>query len=118
MAVRMRRVYEDASADDGTRVLVDRLWPRGVPKEAAHVDEWLKDVAPSNELRTWFGHDPARFEEFRQRYLAELDDTARRDALERLRELVRRGPVTLITSTKDVAHSNAAVLADILGGTV
>ncbi|WP_405140718.1 DUF488 family protein [Sphaerisporangium sp. NBC_01403] len=110
----VRRVYDAPSPGDGTRVLVDRLWPRGLAKEDAHVDEWLKDVAPSNELRTWYGHDPARFQEFRSRYLAELEAPARRSALDRLRGLLEAGPVTLLTATKDVEHSNAAILAELL----
>ncbi|MEV7964379.1 DUF488 family protein [Sphaerisporangium sp. NPDC088356] len=112
--VRLRRVYDDPSPDDGKRVLVDRLWPRGLAKEEAHVDEWLKDVAPSNELRTWYGHDPARFEEFRRRYLAELESPARSAALDELRGMLRDGPVTLLTATRDLEHSHAAVLAEIL----
>ncbi|GII84285.1 hypothetical protein Ssi03_22750 [Sphaerisporangium siamense] len=113
--VRVRRVYDDPAAEDGDRVLVDRLWPRGLSKEEAHVDEWLKDVAPSAELRAWYGHDPARYQEFRQRYLAELRDSRHRDALERLRTILHdKAPVTLLTATKDVKISNAAVLADLL----
>ncbi|MEU8266343.1 DUF488 family protein [Sphaerisporangium sp. NPDC049002] len=112
--VRVCRVYDDPSQGDGKRVLVDRLWPRGLAKEDAHVDEWLKDVAPSNELRTWYGHDPARFEDFRGRYLAELDGPTRRAALDELRGLLRDGPVILLTATRDVEHSHAAILADLL----
>ena len=114
--VRVRRVYEEPAPDDGVRVLVDRLWPRGVSRQAAHVDEWLREVAPSSGLRTWYGHDPAKFPEFRRRYLAELADPPRAAALERLRELAGAGPVTLLTATRDVAHSQAAVLAEQLSG--
>lgn len=113
--VRVRRIYEDASPRDGTRVLVDRVWPRGMSKQSARVDEWLKDVAPSTELRKWYGHDPERFAEFRRRYVEELGDPERSAAVERLRDLTRRGPVTLLTATRDVEHSQAAVLAQRLG---
>jgi uncharacterized protein YeaO (DUF488 family) len=109
-----RRIYEDASPQDGKRVLVDRLWPRGVSKEEAHLDEWLRDVAPSTDLRRWYHHDPELFDEFRRRYLAELDDAEHRSAVERLHDLAARGKVTLLTATKDVDHSEAAVLADWL----
>ncbi|GII81779.1 hypothetical protein Sru01_67610 [Sphaerisporangium rufum] len=114
--VRLRRVYDPPSEQDGTRVLVDRLWPRGLTKEAARVDEWLKDIAPSDALRTWYGHDLARFEEFDRRYRAELATPGRRAALDRLRALLRAGPVTLLTATRSCDHSNAAVLARVLGG--
>jgi uncharacterized protein YeaO (DUF488 family) len=109
--VQVRRVYDGPDASGGRRVLVDRLWPRGLSKQAAAVDEWLKAVAPSAELRRWYGHEPARFEEFRSRYEAELGDRERGEALAHLRELTRQGPVTLVTATRDVAHSHAAVLA-------
>ena len=112
--VRVRRVYEQAEPQDGTRVLVDRLWPRGLRKDAARFDEWAKDVAPSSELRTWYGHDPAKFEEFRRRYLAELGEPEQSAALERLHALAEAEPVTLLTATKDVEHSQAAVLAERL----
>ncbi|MBE3010798.1 DUF488 family protein [Microbispora sp. NEAU-D428] len=114
MSVTVRRVYEDPAPGDGTRVLVDRVWPRGLTKEAAHLDEWVKDVAPSNALRSWYGHVPERFGEFRSRYLAELDDPERRAALDRLRRLAESGPLTLLTATKDIEHSQAAVLAEVL----
>jgi uncharacterized protein YeaO (DUF488 family) len=113
-----RRIYEGVSPQDGTRVLVDRLWPRGVSKEEAHVDEWLRDVAPSTELRRWYGHDPERFAEFRRRYLAELDDPGHRPAAARVRDLAARGKVTLLTATKDVDRSGAAVLAEWLNHAV
>ncbi|XVQ85455.1 DUF488 domain-containing protein [Microbispora siamensis] len=116
MSVTVRRVYEDPAPGDGTRVLVDRVWPRGLTKEAAHLDEWVKDVAPSNALRSWYGHVPERFAEFRSRYLAELDDPERQAALDRLRRLMESGPLTLLTATKDVEHSQAAVLAEVLSG--
>jgi uncharacterized protein YeaO (DUF488 family) len=113
-AVTVVRVYEDAAATGGTRVLVDRVWPRGVSKEAAHLDLWLKDVAPTTELRRWYGHDPARFEEFRRRYEAELAEPPAAEALRRLRDLAAERPVVLVTATKDIPHSQAAVLAALL----
>ena len=114
--IRLHRVYDDASPGDGTRVLVDRLWPRGLRKDEAHLDAWLRDVAPSTELRRWYGHDPERFDEFRQRYLAELRDPDHRQALGELDDLARRGRLTLLTATRDLNHSQAAVLADQLSG--
>jgi uncharacterized protein YeaO (DUF488 family) len=115
--VRVRRIYEPASADDGTRVLVDRVWPRGVSKAEAHLDEWDKDVAPSTELRKWYGHDPAKFDEFRKRYLAELAQPDQRRAVTKLAALAADGSLTLLTATKDAAISQAAVLAELLRDT-
>lgn len=115
--IRVRRVYDEPSTADGMRVLVDRIWPRGLAKAAARVDEWAKDVAPSTELRKWYGHEPGRFGEFRRRYAAELDRPASRAALQRLRSRMANGPLTLLTATKDVGHSQAVVLADLLRGT-
>jgi len=112
--VRVRRIYESPEADDGKRVLVDRLWPRGVSKERAHLDEWAKDVAPSTELRKWYGHDPERFPEFEERYRAELRDPEHMDAFEQLRGLAETGPVTLLTAAKRSDISEAQVLADVL----
>jgi uncharacterized protein YeaO (DUF488 family) len=113
--IRVRRVYEEPATADGARVLVDRVWPRGLRKDAARLDEWAKDVAPSTELRTWYGHDPAKFDEFKQRYRAELDEPAAREGLDRLRALATGGrPVTLLTATKNVDISQAAVLAGLL----
>lgn len=114
--VQVRRIYDDPADDDGTRVLVDRLWPRGVSKERARLDEWCKQVAPSNELRMWYGHDPARFDEFSRRYRAELEQGEGADALDHLRVLATQGPLTLLTATKVFEISEAAVLADVLGG--
>jgi uncharacterized protein YeaO (DUF488 family) len=111
-----RRIYEDPDPSDGTRVLVDRVWPRGLAKSAAHLDEWLRDVAPSTELRRWYGHDPELFAEFRDRYLAELAEPEHRQAADRLREIAAGGDLTLLTATKDLEHSQAAVLAAWLGG--
>ncbi|MFF4959509.1 DUF488 domain-containing protein [Streptomyces sp. NPDC001222] len=109
-----RRVYEETSPQDGKRVLVDRVWPRGMRKEDAHLDEWLRDVAPTSELRKWYGHEPSRFTEFRRRYLAELRDAGHREAAEHLRDLAAHDKLTLLTATKDVDHSQAAVLAEWL----
>jgi uncharacterized protein YeaO (DUF488 family) len=112
--VRVARVYDAPGPRDGARVLVDRLWPRGLRKDAAHVDVWLKEVAPSKELRTWYGHDPDRRDEFAERYRVELSDDDHAEALARLRALVQKGPVTLLTATRDTSLSQAAVLADYL----
>jgi uncharacterized protein YeaO (DUF488 family) len=112
--VRLRRVYDPPDPDDGTRVLVDRLWPRGLARTAAHLDEWFKDVAPSAELRRWFGHDPARFPEFAQRYREELAVPPARDAWLALCRLTRRTSVTLLTATADLTNSHARVLIDML----
>ncbi|MGA5759521.1 DUF488 domain-containing protein [Nonomuraea bangladeshensis] len=114
--VTCRRIYEESSPEDGRRVLVDRVWPRGVRKEDAHLDEWLREVAPSSELRKWYGHDPARFPEFRRRYLDELRDAGHRPAADHLRDLAAEDRLTLLTATKDVDHSQAAVLAEWLSG--
>lgn len=113
--IRVRRVYDRPEPQDGTRVLVDRLWPRGLRKEAAGLDEWAKDVAPSNELRTWYGHDPVKFGEFCRRYTDELSRGAPRAALNHLAAVASGGgPLTLLTATRDVDHSQAAVLAQLL----
>ncbi len=109
-----RRVYEETAPKDGKRVLVDRVWPRGMRKEDAHLDAWLRDVAPSSELRKWYGHEPSRFAEFRRRYLAELRDTGHRQAVERLRDLAAHDKLMLLTASRDVDHSQAAVLAEWL----
>ena len=112
--VKVGRVYDEPSAAEGARVLVDRVWPRGIRKDALRLDEWAKDVAPSAELRTWYQHDPAKFGEFRQRYVAELAAPGAREALGRLRAMAAGRPLTLLTATKDVELSQAAVLADLL----
>lgn len=112
--LRLKRVYEEPTPDDGTRVLIDRLWPRGISKERARVDLWLKEIAPSHELRTWFGHDPDKFAEFRRRYEAELASGTASDALSRLREMVHSGPLTLVFAARDSEHANARVLQDLL----
>jgi uncharacterized protein YeaO (DUF488 family) len=108
--VRVRRVYEAPEGADGVRVLVDRLWPRGLGKAEAGVDEWPKAVTPSTELRRWYHGPEGTFEEFGRRYEAELAEPAAAEALERLRELAAKGPVTLLTASKDLEHSHAAVL--------
>jgi uncharacterized protein YeaO (DUF488 family) len=113
-AVRPGRVYDAPTSDDGLRILVDRLWPRGLTKAAASLDEWCKDVAPSTPLRRWYGHQPERFAEFRRRYLAELAGPEARAAVDRLRKLLAQGPVTLLTASADIEHSQAAVLAKVL----
>lgn len=110
--VKLKRAYEPAAVGDGKRILVDRLWPRGVKKEKAKIDEWMKDVSPSSSLRKWFGHDQARWEEFRLRYLDEL--RTHPDQIDKLRSLAGKGPLTLVFSARDVAHNNAVVLKELL----
>jgi uncharacterized protein YeaO (DUF488 family) len=110
--IRIKRVYEPADPDDGTRVLVDRLWPRGISKEQVRPGIWQKDVAPSSELRKWFNHNPARWDEFRRRYFAELDSNS--DAWRPLFELAYSGNVTFLYSARDNEHNNAAALKDYL----
>ncbi|MFI5634953.1 DUF488 domain-containing protein [Streptomyces sp. NPDC051664] len=109
-----RRVYEETASKDGKRVLVDWIWPRGMRKENAHLNQWLRDVAPSSELRKWYSHEPSRFTEFRRRCLAELRDAGHRQAVELLRDLAAHDKLMLLTATKDVDHSQAAVLAEWL----
>ena len=112
--MRVRRVYEARRHGDGRRVLVDRLWPRGLSKARADLDEWCKEVAPSTALRTWYGHEPGRFDEFSRRYRDELADPERQAALEHLRAVAVRRPLTLLTATRATDLSHAAVLADVL----
>jgi len=112
--VRIKRAYEPADDGDGYRVLVDRLWARGVSKEKAHLDAWIKEIAPSTELRRWFGHDPARWDEFQRRYRAELAEPERRQLVEALAERATHGPVTLIYGARDTAHNEAVVLCAIV----
>ena len=112
MAVRLKRAYEPAERSDGYRVLIDRIWPRGVSKERAHLDEWARELAPSSELRRWFGHDPAKFEEFRRRYRDEL--AAQGEKLRELQGRARKGTLTLVYSARDVEHNDAVVLAEVL----
>ena len=110
--IRLKRAYEPPAPDDGARVLIDRLWPRGVKKEDAAIDEWIKEIAPSTALRKWFGHDPERWQEFRRRYQSEIRQHP--DELQRLRALAQRGRITLVYSAHDEAHNDAVVLKDLL----
>lgn len=112
MAIKLKRAYEPAAADDGTRYLVERLWPRGVKKETLKVKAWLKEVAPSDGLRRWFRHDPEKWEEFRRRYADELDSY--REAWEPILAASRRGAVTLVYSARDTEHNNAVALKEYL----
>jgi uncharacterized protein YeaO (DUF488 family) len=112
MDVRLKRAYEPSAAADGYRVLIDRIWPRGVTREDAHLDEWARDIAPSGELRRWFGHEPARFEEFQRRYTEELG--AHEEKLRELRGRAREGTLTLVYGARDTEHNDAVVLAEVL----
>lgn len=112
--IRLKRAYERPAATDGVRILIDRLWPRGVRKADAAIDEWAKDLAPSTALRKWFGHDPARWDEFRRRYAREVRGHA--DELDRLRALAGKGPVTLVYSARDEQHNDAVVLRELVAG--
>ena len=112
MDLRLKRAYEPAAASDGERVLIDRIWPRGVTHEEAQLDEWARELAPSTALRRWFGHDPARFAEFRRRYTAEL--AAQKGKLRELRRRARAGTLTLVYAARDAEHNDAVVLAEIL----
>jgi len=114
MSVKSKRVYDAAEAGDGYRVLIDRMWPRGVSRERARLDEWARELAPSSELRKWFHHDPERFDEFRSRYREELRE--RRPLLEELRRRARDGPVTLLYAARDREHNDAVVLEELLSG--
>jgi uncharacterized protein YeaO (DUF488 family) len=114
--VRVRRIYEEPTPADGTRVLVDRIWPRGMSKTRARLDQWCKEIAPSTELRKWYHHDPARFEEFTRRYRDELTDSQQAAALKDLRNLAKHDTLTLLTATTDINISEAAVLADLVRG--
>jgi uncharacterized protein YeaO (DUF488 family) len=110
--VRLKRAYDEAAASDGRRVLIDRFWPRGVSRQQAHLDEWARELAPSSELRQWFGHDPARFAEFRRRYEVELE--ANEEKLRELRARARMGTLTLVYAARDTEHNDAVVLAELL----
>ena len=112
--IRIKRAYEPAESGDGTRILIDRLWPRGVSKEDARLDDWLKEIAPSSDLRKWFGHDPQRWTEFQKRYREELKQ--HEDMLRHLRELASEGTVTLVYGAKDEEHNDAVALRDMLLG--
>ena len=110
--VRLQRAYDEPTPNDGYRVLVDRLWPRGRSKELLHLDSWARNLGPSHELRKWFGHDPARWEEFRKRYRVELDDHSRAAALDDLAARAEKGTVTLVFAARDVEHNEARVIAE------
>jgi uncharacterized protein YeaO (DUF488 family) len=112
--IRVARVYEKRSAGEELRILVDRIWPRGLSKDSADLDVWCKDIAPSTELRRWYGHVPSRFREFRERYLSELRDPAHAAALAQLRSMARQHDLTLLTAVKDLGASHATVLAEHL----
>lgn len=112
MNIRLKRVYEPPGRDDGCRILIDRLWPRGVKKEPPTIDLWLKEIAPSQELRRWFGHDPEKWTEFKRRYFQELDGNP--EVVDQLIRQIDNGSVTLLFAAKDEAHSNAAVLKEYL----
>ena len=112
LTVHIKRVYDPASSTDGKRILVDRLWPRGISRDKARIDVWIKDVAPSNELRTWFHHDPDKWPEFVKRYRAELK--ASTAVLRELQDAAEHGAITLLYSAKDEKHNNAVVLRDVL----
>ena len=112
--VKLKRAYEPPTADDGTRILIDRLWPRGITKERAAIDQWMKDISPSTELRKWFGHDPARWDEFRRRYSEEVHQHAK--LLDQLRSLAREGPITLVYSAHDEKHNDAVELRELILG--
>ncbi len=113
MTIRLKRVYEQPDTKDGERVLVDRLWPRGLTKEKARVDLWLKEIAPSTELRRWFGHDPAKWTEFKRRYRAELKGN--KEQVARLKDEMEKGPVTLLYGARDEEHNEAVVLLELFG---
>jgi uncharacterized protein YeaO (DUF488 family) len=110
--IRLKRAYEEPSEGDGTRILVDRIWPRGVARDDAALDDWFRDVAPSDELRTWFGHEPSRWREFRRRYWEELDEMP--EPVERLEGLARKGRLTLVYGARDEEHNNARALKEYL----
>jgi len=111
--VRIKRIYDSASRGDGKRILIDRLWPRGMKKEEAKIDEWVKDIAPSDQLRKWFSHDPSKYPEFKKRYIKELEKKS--DLVQRIKNEAKRDTVTLLFSAKDVEHNNATVLKELLG---
>ncbi|MCC6840414.1 MAG: DUF488 domain-containing protein [Flavobacteriales bacterium] len=114
MDIRIKRIYEAPAKDDGYRLLVDRLWPRGLSKESAHIDEWMKEIGPSNELRKWFGHEPPKYAEFKRRYEHELK--AMPELLEHIRALAKKQRVSLLYSAHDEAHNQAVVLLGVLLG--
>lgn len=111
-SIKTKRIYESPSARDGLRILVDRLWPRGISKERAHIDLWDKEITPSNDLRTWFGHKPERFEEFSQKYKEELE--SQKPLLKKIKEMAQKKPVTLIYAAKDEKINHALVLKEVI----
>jgi len=113
-AIRLKRAYEEPSPDDGTRILVERLWPRGLSKDEAAIDVWPKEVGPSTGLRKWYGHDPEKWEEFRRRYRSELDERA--EAIGELKRVIRKGPVTFVFAARDMEHNSAVALKEYLEG--
>lgn len=112
MRIRLKRIYDKPARADGRRVLVDRVWPRGLTKEETQIDDWLKEIAPSTRLRKWFGHDPARWKEFKRRYANELDH--RREQVERLAQQASKRTVTLLFGAKDIEHNNAVALKEYI----
>jgi uncharacterized protein YeaO (DUF488 family) len=111
--LKIKRVYDPASHEDGKRILIDRLWPRGLKKEEVKIDEWLKEIAPSDELRKWFSHDPSRYREFKKRYTKELKQ--KKELVGQIRNEAKKGTVTLLFSAKDTEHNNATALEELLG---
>jgi uncharacterized protein YeaO (DUF488 family) len=110
--IKIKRIYEAASQDDGRRIYIDRLWPRGMKKEEVKIDEWLKEISPSDSLRKWFGHDPSKYAEFKRRYVKELEKHS--EVLERIKKEAKKETVTLLFSAKDVEHNNATVMKELL----
>lgn len=110
--IKVKRIYDPVSPDDGKRILVDRLWPRGIKKNEAEINEWLKDIAPSDGLRKWFSHDPNKWQEFKNRYIKELKNNS--ELIERLKAVAKKEKVTLLFSAKDVEHNNAVVLKEVI----
>ena len=110
--IQLKRVYDPPAPEDGKRILVDRLWPRGIKKESLKMDEWLKEIAPSDQLRKWFSHDPGKYDEFKKRYTKELEDKS--EILKRIKSEAKRGKVTILFSAKDTEHNNATVLKELL----
>ena len=110
--IKIKRIYDPASPNDGKRIYIDRLWPRGMKKEEVKIDEWLKEISPSGTLRKWFAHDPSKYQEFKKRYIKELEPKS--EILERIKKEGKKDTVTLLFSAKDVEHNNATVLKEIL----
>ncbi len=111
--INVKRIYDPASSEDGTRIYIDRLWPRGLKKSEAKFDEWLKEISPSTELRKWFGHDPAKWEEFKKRYKKELED--KKEIMEKLKKEAKRKKITLLYSASETEHNNAIAMKEFLG---